>query len=455
MNLLIIISLILKIIGSILEILSQAMISRLWSIESYGTYSFFISVTDILYSVFLSGIIKFNNYYIPQKQDISKFKRNLYTFYALPIFCAGMILRIILKNNIIFYAFISGFAYFCAMDNSSSMMSYGHYVSALLGEYCIGRAFIIVFVLAASKFGVKAMGTLYIGYFVQFIFVILYYRIAKRKIKEPAPERNIEKGAAKKYAVFQTNDIAHTIVINTSVIVQYLFSNAYQTALVSIVLVVRKFINFITGPTSKLYQPEFSRRYKENDKAGLCEIYAQITRTQLCFMMPVFVLLISSPGILLKIYSNELVSRSALVVGTSFVFLFMISFGPLTNFLCMTGHEKIDTISNWLSVAVMYAVMALTRANELFVVFGFCAQTIFSTVFKLIVYISCMKQLTMPLKDYIKLSVIFAASVLMVKIMPANIFISFVVCAANFILNFILVFPRQDLLDLISKVKKR
>lgn len=456
MNILIFFSLIVKLLGSVIEIGSQALISQFWSVETYGTYSFFISLAEAFYALFFSAIIKFNNFYIPQKCRISDFKRKFYTHYAVPVFGTGFVIACLLRRPQLIWACIAGFFYFCAMDISSKMMSYGRYKAALLGEYCVGRLFVIVLVAVTIIIPQRRMESLYAVYALQYVAAIVFYKKVNTKaLEDPEKEQPLEDSAVKKYVVFQLTDIGHMVIMQTSVIVQYIFGGAYQTALVSIVLVVRKLINFITGPTSKLYQPEFAKKYNAGDMKGLQDVYAQITRTQLCFMMPVFTFLVARPDLLLSVYNKSLVGHGSLVQGTAVVFLLMIAFGPLTNFLCMTGNEKSDTVSNWLSVAVMYGTMFLTRANSYFVVYGFCAQIIFSTLYKAAVYIKYMKALTMPLMDYMKLLLIFVVAILAMKVGPANIIYGFAVCGIHFFANFLLVFPKNELDELLAKLKLR
>lgn len=456
MNILVVFSLIVKMFGAVIEVGSQALISQFWGVETYGTYSFFISLAEVFYSLFFSAIIKFNNFYIPQKCASIKFKRRFYTCYAIPLFGVGFIMAVVLKNSQLIWVCTAGFLYFCAMDISSKMMSLGRYKSALVGEYCIGRIFIILFVAVTIIIPQRRIEYLYAIYALQYVVAIVFYtKYNVKSLKTKEEKQQLEDSVVKKYFIFQLTDIGHMVIMQTSVIVQYIFGGAYQTAIVSIVLVVRKLINFITGPTSKLYQPEFAKKYGTGDMKGLRDVYAQITRTQLCFMMPVFTFLIARPDLLLNIYNKSLVNYCNLVRGTAVVFLIMIAFGPLTNFLCMTGHEKSDTISNWVSVAVMYIIMLLTKKDNYFVVYGFCAQILFSTFYKTVVYIKYTRALTMPFEAYIKLLLIFAVAILGMRFGPENFIFTVVICGMQFFADFFLVFPRKDLDELRVKLKHR
>ena len=455
MSILVLFSLIVKGFGAVLEIGSQALISRLWSVETYGTYAFFVSIADGIYSLLFSGIVKFNNYYIPQGKDIGAFRRRYYLWYALPLCAVGVAVSLFTRDVMSLCAFGVGFSCLCAMDLSSRMMSFGRFRPALIGEYCLGRAFVIIAILILAFTGVKDMWVLYVIYGLQFIAALAFYKIAAGKKPFRALTIPPDNDAVPKYVVFQTSEIAHTIITQTSVIVQYLFGGAFQTALISIVLIVRKFINFISGPTSKLYQPEFSKKYASGDKKGLARVYAQITRIQMCVMMPIFTMLVMRPELVLKVFNPKLMPYAWLVRVTSFVFLSMITFGPTYSFLPMTGNEKIDSFVNWTSVMIMYLTMFLFREDQYFVVIGFCTQIIYMNFFKLIIYMRYMRCLPMPVKDYLKTGLIFAAACAAIHFLPTRLYIALIVCGAQFIADFALVFPREELRALMDKLRNR
>lgn len=457
MGVLVVFSLVVKAFGAVLEITSQALISQRWSVETYGTYSFFVSLAEIFFNTFFAGIVKFNNYYIPRGNNIAAFKKKYYTLFTIPIVAVGIGASIYTGNNVLSLACIAGFTYLLAMDSSSTLMSQGKYKVALIGEYTFGRVFLLLAVFLLSVSSNMGIQYLYVAYIVQFVAVFVFYMPIFGKFKN-ANQSSIEpmsSEAVKKYVVFQSTEISHTIVMQTSVIIQYIFGGAYQTALVSIVLVVRRLINFVSGPTSKLYQPEFSKKYAVGDKKGLADVYAQITRLQLCFMMPIFSFLIAAPSVLLRIYNDELVEYGAVVQGTSAVFLYMIAFGPQSNFLSMTGNEKSDTLSNWLSVIVMYGAMFVFKTNTYFVVIGFCVQILFCTTYKLISHLRYMKKLPMPVLDYIKVFGVAATSIFAMKMLPESIMLYFAICAIHFCVNFAMVLPKKEQKELLGKLNKK
>ena len=454
MDILVLLSLLIKGLGSILEIASQSLISQKWGVEIYGTYAFFIAVSEVTYFLLFSGIVKFNNYYIPHNQDVSRFKKKLYKRLVLPISFVGIAIGFGLANPLVYCAFFTALLYFFAMDASSTQLSFGYYKAPLIGEYCIGRLFVIVGILGTLILPEKNIVYLYVIYGLQFIVITSYLKLCVKKQEIPALSIPLEKKAIKKYVIFQVNEIANMIIMQSTVIIQYLLGGAFQTAIVSIILVIRKIINFITGPASKLYQPEFSKRFNEGNKKSLAKVYAQITRMQLCFILPLFTFLIVRPDFVLSIYNDSLCEYESLVRYTSIVFLFMVAFGPLANFLCMTNHEKTDTATNWVSIIIMYAVMFATKESPYFVIYGFCTQIVTSTIFKLYVFIHFMKCFTMPVNTYLRLLGVLAFTVIVLLTVKINILVCLAICILQFVANFIFAFPRIELVELLKRIKR-
>lgn len=457
MGWLVIFSLVVKVVGAALEIGAQSLVSQLWSVDTYGTYSFFVSIAELFFNALFAGIIKFNNYYIPADYEVRGFKKRFYGWFAIPVCSVAIIVAVVLQQLWWVLVFMAGFAYLIAMDSSSTLMSNRKYKTALIGEYALGRLILLVAFLAIYMMNHDNINFLYIGYIAQFAFVFIFFLPTLKRI-EPntiATKKLDRKSAIGKYLVYQSTEISHTIVTQTSVIVQYIFGGAYRTALVSIIMIVRRLINFISGPTSKLYQPEFSKRYASGDKKALADTYAQITRLQLCFMMPVFVFLIASPQSLLRVFNKELVEYGFLVRFSALVFLYMIAFGPQSNFLSMTGNEKSDTISNWVSIAVQYSLMYLFKDNEYFVVIGFCGQIIFCTTYKLICHLRFMRIFPMPVRDYFKLVAISGAAIFLIHSLPGNIAIVAAMCLIVFVMNFAVVLPANEKKEMLDKIARR
>jgi len=68
-------SVILKGLGAVLEVLLQVMITRMLGLAGYGTYSTWVSAADLVYWVLFSGITKCNTFYLSNKgTELRRFK---------------------------------------------------------------------------------------------------------------------------------------------------------------------------------------------------------------------------------------------------------------------------------------------------------------------------------------------------------------------------------------------
>ena len=76
MTLALILSIILKGIGAVLEILLQIFITRKIGVSGYGSYSTWINMADLIFWIFFSGIVKCNTFYLSGGNiAISSFKK--------------------------------------------------------------------------------------------------------------------------------------------------------------------------------------------------------------------------------------------------------------------------------------------------------------------------------------------------------------------------------------------
>ena len=99
------------------------------------------------------------------------------------------------------------------------------------------------------------------------------------------------------------------------VILQYFFVGAFEAGIVSIVLLVKKLINFVSGPTSKIFLPEFSRLYQAGDKKELASSFSMIMRIQMLFVGPLSVVLIGYPQVILNFLAKEMLTQTGLFIG--------------------------------------------------------------------------------------------------------------------------------------------
>ena len=112
------------------------------------------------------------------------------------------------------------------------------------------------------------------------------------------------------------------------ILLQYFFTGAFEAGIVSVVLMVKKLVNFISGPTAKVFLPEFSRMYHAGDKAGIKRCYASIMRIQMLFAGSMAVVLVGYPQVLLSILAEELLPYTKQFVGCALVFILIATLGP-------------------------------------------------------------------------------------------------------------------------------
>ena len=85
MSIVFLLSVILKGLGAVLEVLLQVMITRMLGLAGYGTYSTWVSAADLVYWVLFSGITKCNTFYLSNKgTELRRFKAKYYSCAASP-----------------------------------------------------------------------------------------------------------------------------------------------------------------------------------------------------------------------------------------------------------------------------------------------------------------------------------------------------------------------------------
>ena len=112
-------------------------------------------------------------------------------------------------------------------------------------------------------------------------------------------------------------------------------------------LVTRKVISFVAGPTAKVYLPEFAHLYGEGDLAGLRRVYSGIVILQMCFVLPICLVMVGASSEILAIYNPVLAEYGSYMQFASFIFFVMVLFGPQGNFLSMTGKEHVEAWMKW------------------------------------------------------------------------------------------------------------
>lgn len=405
-----IISILVKGFGAIFEIASQILITRFGAVALFGEYNFYVSVADIVCWLLFSGIVKCNAYYVANGKDIDWFRRSFFLVFAFP---ATLVLALAgIGYSVMFaVAIIGAYCYGMQLNLSSVFLACRRYKVSLFGEYLVSRAFILVGVVGLIIVGALDVVALVVLYSLGYVVSVAYFLAAGRRLERPTEALTpSERGELiRKEVRFQLTDVANGLINQAPVIVQYLFAGAFHAGVLSVILVTRKVISFIAGPTAKVYLPEFARRYGEGDMEGLRSTYREIVLLQMCFVLPICLVAIGVPDVLLAVYNEQLAAYGDWMRAAAVVFMLMVVFGPQGNLLSMVGREKVEMVSKWASLAVMVVVMALTFGDDMFVFYGIAAQVVADALTKLAFLVCALGGFPMGLRDWALLAVPFLA----------------------------------------------
>lgn len=369
-------SLILKGIGAVLEILVQVAVTAYLGVAGYGTYSTWVNGADLIFWVFFSGITKCNTFYLSDKSAvIHSFKRKYYFWYVIPAMAVIAAVMMVVSGNMLcgVLAGITGLE-LLTMDRGSVLLARGNAAASLFGEYIVGRAVLLMGILLLNDSGQSNLHTLLLLYAVQYGCILTFFMWRTKKSRGCSPKTE-QKVSLKKWGAYQRADIVQSMISHMPVVLQYFFSGAFEAGVVSVVLLVKKLINFISGPTAKVFLPEFSRLYRADNKEQLCACFASIMRLQMLFVGPVAVILIGFPEVVLKIFAEELLGYSGLFVACSVVFLAAASLGPCGGLMQMTENEQKDNLLREVALGIMLLSMAVFSKSKMFVLYGLCVQT--------------------------------------------------------------------------------
>lgn len=369
-----ILSIAIKVISAIVEITIQMLITNEVGISEYGNYTFFVSLIEGAYFVLFSGSIKLNTFYLSTpSSSLTDFKKKYIFRFVIPIIAVIIASFAIMRNP---YGMLSGiilYIYYFAFDTSSVFFSRGHQLPALLGEYFFGRIVLLIGVLTTIKLN-AVTGLILLGlYGLQFITMLVWFAPYKHKLKRGLKETKVP---IRKLVEYQISDIANSIISYSPSIFQFIFGGAYSAGFTGIISIVKRFINFISGPTAKVFLPEFSRLYKSSELKKLEQLYLMIVRIQMVFISTIGALLIGFPNLILHMFNPDLEQYSNIFTGTAISLLTIASIGPVTGMLQMTGNEKICNRNQWISIGVMIIVWFVMRHESLFAVYGLCVQAI-------------------------------------------------------------------------------
>lgn len=370
-------SLILKGIGAVLEILVQIVVTDELGVAGYGTYSTWINGADVIFWVMFSGIVKCNTYYLSDENTtICTFKRKYYLRYAMPAILVMAMIAIVVSGKVFFGVIlvITGLE-LLTQDRGSVLLAHGKAFMSLFGEYVLGRVVLLTGIMGLILLKQINLKTLLLVYLIQYGCILFFYIWKMGKDTKDNSEKRETDVSLKKLGAYQRADVVQAMISQMPVIIQYLFAGAFEAGVVSVVLLVKKLINFISGPTAKVFLPEFSRLYRMDEKKQLQICFTSIMRLQMLFVGPIAVVLIGFPKVILSILAEELTVYSNLFVLCACIFLVAASLGPCGGMMQMTGNEQKDNTMREIALGVMVISMLLFSRSKMFVLYGLCIQT--------------------------------------------------------------------------------
>ena len=380
MSLVFIASILLKGMGAIIEILIQVVITKAVGVADYGAYSAFVNAADLIYWCLFSGIVKCNTYYLSETGvTIRTFKKRYYGFYVMPVTFAGVIVSSFFRRPLASIVFIIAITELMVMDYSSTFMARRKCISALIGEYVLGRFLLLCGIVILLRISSIEIAVLVFLYLIQFLLVGVVFLIQKQRMPHVDNEKNV---SLKKWSDYQRADIIQSMIGQVPVILPYLFVGSFEAGVVSVVMLVKKLVNFISGPSFKVFLPEFSRLYKKKDIHGIRTNYAAIMRMQMLFLGPMSVVLLGYPRVLLGVMAKELLDYTRLFCMCSVIFIIVASIGPCSGLMQMTGNERWDNRFRETALFIMFIIFLVMRQDPFFVLYGLCIQAVIENIGK-------------------------------------------------------------------------
>ena len=421
MNLIFLFSVVLKGLGAVLEILLQILITGKLAVEGYGTYSAWINSADLIFWVCFSGLVKCNTFYLSGgKSTIRSFKKAYFLRYVLPVLGAAVILSVTLGTDaMLAFVPVITMLELLVMDRSSTLITRGQSMTALLGEDVLGRLILVAGVLVLGWLDALTHPALLVLYVTQYVLVILFFLLRQGRGKHYTDISG--EVSLQKWGAYQRSDLMHAMIEQMPVVMEYFFSGAFEAGVVSVVLLVKKLINFISGPTAKIFLPEFSRLYHAGEHDKIRSVYGSIMRIQMLVVGPLAVVLMGFPRVILGVLAKEeLVSYDLLFMGCAVIFLFVATLGPCGGILQMTGNEKTDNRIRFWALVLMGVVMVLTVRDDWFVLYGLCVQVAAEAVAKYVFICRWMKRAPTGLLTYCKWWILPGAAIAAAYLLGVN-----------------------------------
>lgn len=368
------ISIIIKAVSAIIEIVIQLIISNHIGVNFYGKYTLFTSVIECTYFIFLSGSVKVNTFYLSDPNTkLNTFKKKYLFKFIMPLLFLSWILAILTKNYYVAAFSILVFFYYKSMDYSSTFFARRKQLMALLGEYLIGRLVLLFSLIICLNLKTMTTNLIFLLLLLQYLAIVIWFIIFKGKIRPGVKDEDVP---FRKILEFQESDIASSFITYSPTILQYVFLGTFATAFIGVISVVRKFVYFISGPTAKVFLPEFSRLFQQHKYDKLRNTYLMIVRLQMIFIGIIGVVVTGFPSLVLKLFNSKLANYSTLFMLTGVCLLFIASLGPVVGILQMTGNETAANRNQWISICLMLITWLIFHNNKYFIVIGLCVQAL-------------------------------------------------------------------------------
>ena len=369
-----ILSIVIKILAAVLEIAIQMLITNGAGVSVYGDYAFYMSLIEGAYYVLYSGSIKLNTFYLSTpSSSLEDFKKKYTTRYVFPTIGIIIICFAAMRSAYGVLGGITLLVYYSAYDQSSEFFARGKQMPALLGEYLFGRIVLLAGIFSVIKLNTTSEMVLYSLYGLQFSVILVWFMINRKKIQNGTEEVKVP---TKQLIEFQISDVANSLITYSPTIMQYIVGGAFTAGFTGIITIVKKFINFISGPTAKVFLPEFSKLYKSGEKTKLQQSYLMIVRIQMVFIGTVGAIIIGFPKLFLKMFSPDLLQYIGVFTLSAVCLMLIAGIGPVTGLLQMSGNEHVCNRNQWISIGAMILTWVIFRNESLCGVYGLCMQCV-------------------------------------------------------------------------------
>lgn len=394
-------SIAIKGVSAVVEIVIQMLITNGVGVTEYGNYTFYVSLIEGAYYLLFSGSIKLNTFYLSTPSaSLSSFKKQYLRIFVAPIVAAIVLLFGVMHSAYGILAGIILLTYYFAYDSSSVFFSRGQQLPALLGEYLLGRIVLLIGVLTVIKLNISTGLLLLFLYGFQFATMLVWFAPHKKKLHPGTEEVHVP---MQKLVEYQVSDVANSLITYSPTILQYIIGGAFTAGFTGIISIIKKFINFISGPTAKVFLPEFSRLYKSGERNKLEQSYLMIVRIQMTFIGTIGTILIGFPRLILQMFSPDLLPYASTFTATACCLLIVAGIGPVTGMLQMTGNERICNRNQWVSIIAMIVTWFMFRQEPLFAVYGLCVQALVEGGMKYFSVCKWFGKNIVPMRNYVLL----------------------------------------------------